>query len=120
MSSLSKAVTIHPYFQIAPGKIEEFTANFKSFIEKTATEAGCLYYNFTLNGDEAFCREGYTDGDAALAHLANVDAPLKVALSLSTLTRLEIHGPEEELEKLRGPLAGLNPAWFVWQAGVDK
>lgn len=120
MSTLAKAVTIHPYFQIYPGKIEEFTANFKSFVETTATEKGCLYYNFTLNGDEAFCREGYVDGDAALAHLTNVDAPLKKALSLSTLTRLEIHGPEEELEKMRGPLATLDPAWFVYQTGLDK
>lgn len=120
MSKLSNAVSIHPYFQIHPGKIEEFTANFVPFVEKTATEDGCLYYDFTLNGDEAFCREAYVDGDAALAHLGNVDAELKTALSISTLTRLEIHGPEAELAKMRGPLAGLAPAFFVHQTGLKK
>ena len=120
MSSLSTAVSLHPYFQIYPGKVEEFTANFPKFVEKTSSEKGCLYYDFTLNGDEAFCREGYVDGDAALAHLANVDELLKQALSISTLTRLEIHGPEAELAKMRGPLTGLDPAWFVHQSGLKK
>ncbi|MGC4016222.1 MAG: hypothetical protein QM755_17125 [Luteolibacter sp.] len=120
MTTLAKAVTIHPYFQIYPGKIEDFVANMTDFTNQTSTEKGCLYYNFTLNGDEAFCREGYVDGDAALAHLANVDAQIKRALELSTMTRLEIHGPAEELEKMRGPLAGLNPAWFVCQTGLEK
>ncbi len=118
--SLSTAVSLHPYFQIHPGKIDEFTANFPRFVEKTAGEEGCLYYDFTLNGDEVFCREAYTDGDAALFHLQNVDEILKAALSTSTLTRLEIHGPEAELAKMRGPLAGLNPAWFVHQTGLPK
>lgn len=120
MSTFAKAVTIHPYFQIQAGRIEDFVANMTDFTNQTATEEGCLYYNFTLNGDEAFCREGYVDGDAALAHLANVDAQIKKALSMSTMTRLEIHGPEEELAKMRAPLAGLNPAWFVHQTGLDK
>lgn len=118
--SLSTAVSLHPYFQIHPGKVDEFTSNFPKFVEKTATEEGCLYYDFTLNGDEAFCREAYIDGDAALHHLQNVDELLKAALSISTLTRLEIHGPEAELAKMRGPLAGLNPAWFVHQTGLPK
>lgn len=120
MSNLSSAVSLHPYFQIHPGKIEEFTANFPAFIERTSSEKGCLYYDFTLNGDEAFCREAYVDGDAALNHLSNVDDLLKKALSISTLTRLEIHGPEAELAKMRGPLAGLAPAWFVHQSGLSK
>lgn len=120
MSTHAKAVTIHPYFKIHAGKTEEFIANFADFMEKTATEAGCLYYNFTLNGDEAFCREGYLDGDAALAHIANVDGPLSRALSLSTMTRLEIHGPAAELAKMREPMAGLDVAWFVYQTGLEK
>lgn len=120
MSNLSSAVSLHPYFQIHPGKIEEFAANFPAFVERTSSEKGCLYYDFTLNGDEAFCREAYVDGDAALHHLQNVDDLLKKALSISTLTRLEIHGPEAELAKMRGPLAGLAPAWFVHQTGVSK
>ncbi|MES2476743.1 MAG: antibiotic biosynthesis monooxygenase [Verrucomicrobiota bacterium] len=120
MSQLSKAVSIHPYFQIQAGKLDAFAEVIATFIRTTSTEAGCLYYDFTLNGDEAFCREAYLDGDAALVHLENVNHVIQQALEISTMTRLEIHGPEAELEKMRGPLAALSPAWFVHQGGVDR
>lgn len=120
MGKLSTAVSIHPYFQIHPGKIEEFQKVIETFIKTTAPEEGCLYYDFTLNGDEAFCREAYTNGDTALYHLQNVDHVIKQALEIATMTKLEFHGPEAELEKMRAPLAELNPAWFVHQGGVDK
>lgn len=120
MPSLSTAVSIHPYFQIHPGQIDAFSEVIRTFIKTTGTEDGCLYYDFTLNGDEAFCREAYADGDAALFHLGNVDQVIKQALEISTMTRLEIHGPEVELEKMRGPLVALNPAWFVHQGGLDR
>jgi quinol monooxygenase YgiN len=120
MSNLSKAVSIHPYFQIYAGKIEEFQKVIAKFIETTRSEKGCVYYDFSLNGDEAFCREAYTDGDTALFHLENVGAVIEEALSISTMTRLEIHGPEAELEKMRGPLATLSPAFFIHQGGLEK
>ena len=40
--------------------------------QKTKTEAGCIYYGWTIAGDKLFCREGYVDGAAANAHLENV------------------------------------------------
>jgi hypothetical protein len=70
-----------------------------------------------VNGDEVFCREGYTDAEALLAHLENIGALLAEALKIADLTRLEVHGPASELDKLRQPLAHLNPAWFVTDAG---
>ena len=36
------------------------------------------------------------------------------------LTRLEIHGPEEELAKLREPLAHLKPQFFVLEYGFRR
>jgi hypothetical protein len=38
---------------------------------------------------------------------------LAEALKIADVIRLEIHGPAAELEKLKGPLAHLKPAWFV-------
>jgi len=32
------------------------------------------------------------------------------------LTRVEVHGPAAELEKLKKPLAHLNPKWFALEA----
>ena len=113
MSTLSNFVSIHPYFKAHPGKLEEMKASFPKFLEKTRTEEKNLFYEFTINGDEVFCREGYVGAEGALAHLDNVGELLAEALTIADLKRLEIHGPAEELEKLKAPLAHLNPVWFV-------
>jgi len=113
-------VSLHPYFRAHPGKVAQFKAAMPSFVEKTASEAKNLYYGFTVNGDEIFCREGYIGAEGILAHLENVGALLAEALKISDLTRLEVHGPASELEKLKDPLAHLNPAWFVCEAGLNR
>jgi quinol monooxygenase YgiN len=101
-----------PYFDVAEGKLDEFKALGKKFVELTRTEPGCVFYAFSFSGQTAHCREGYDDAAALLAHLDNVGAPLQEALKIAKLSRLEVHGPAAELDKLRGPLAGLDPQWF--------
>ena len=63
--------------------------------------------NVALNGLET----------GLLAHLGNVDAMLKETLKIADLVRVEVHGPAAELDKLRQPLAGLKPQWFVLEPG---
>lgn len=109
---MSNFVSLHPYFKAHPGKLEEFKSSFPAFIEKTKTEQKNLFYEFSVNGDEIFCREAYADAEGLLAHLDGVGALLAEALKRGDLIRLEVHGPAAELEKLKGPLAHLNPAWF--------
>ena len=87
---------------------------------KTSSEKKNLFYEFTVNGDEMFCREGYTDAEGVLAHLGNVGVLLAEMLTMADLTRVEVHGPAAEVEKLRQPLAHLNPAWFTVEASVKK
>ncbi|MGB0580520.1 MAG: putative quinol monooxygenase [Limisphaerales bacterium] len=118
--SNASIVSIHPYFKVQDGKLEEFKSLLPEFVAKTSTEEGCLYYHFTIDGDVVFCREAYVDGDAALAHLDNVGQLLEQALGLAELQRLELHGGEAELAKLRESLVGMNPQWFVFQDGVGS
>src|SRR6266478_9117993 len=103
MKPLSNFVSLHPYFKVHPGKIESFKAGFAAFVEKTAKEEKNLFYEFTVNGDEVFCREGYADAERLLAHLENVGALLAEALKIADLTRVEVHSPVAELEKLKEP-----------------
>ena len=117
MSSLSSFVSLHPYFKVHPGKLEAFKAGFGAFVEKTKGEPKNLFYEFSVNGDEIFCREGYDGAEALLAHLNNVGALLAEAFKISDLIRLEVHGPATELDKLRGPLAEFKPQWFVQHPG---
>lgn len=55
-----------------------------------------------------------------LAHLENVGALLEEAFKIAEITRLEVHGPEAELDKLREPLAGLNPQFFTLEFGFRR
>src|SRR5256885_15689104 len=116
----SKFVSLHPYFKAHPGKLEEIKASLPRFGDKTATEKQNLFYDFTMNGDELFCREAYENAEGLLAHLENVGALLAEAMKMADLTRIEVHGPDAELEKLKKPLAHLNPAWFTLQHALEK
>ncbi len=119
MNPLANFVSLHPYFKMHPGKIGEFRARMDEMVERTRLEEKNLFYEFTLQGDdEAFCREGYVDAAGLLTHLGNVDAPLKAALNVADLTRLEVHGPAAELDQLRGALADLHATWFTIACGV--
>jgi len=114
------ACSIHPYFKIAPGQNEAFRALARQFVERTRTEPGCLCYGFSFDGDAAHCREAYQSAQALLAHLANVDDLIAESLKIAAISRIEVHGPAAELEKLRGPLADLNPQYFTLECGVRR
>lgn len=98
--------------------MEAFKALGPKFVERTRTESGCLHYAFSFNGNYAHCREGYVNAEALLAHLENVGALLGEALKIAKIVRLEVHAPTAEVEKLRGPMAALNPQFFVLEPGI--
>ena len=120
MATQDTCCTIVPYFKVPSGNLDTFKGLCEKFIGKTNNEPQCLYYGFSFDGDLAHCREGYKNADGLLAHLDNVGDLLEEALKISDLTRLEVHGPEAELEKLRGPLAELNPQYFVLEFGFRR
>jgi quinol monooxygenase YgiN len=113
-------VSFHPYFKVHSGKRDAIGAMLPRFVAKTTTEKEMLFYEFSWNGDELFCREAYENAEGLLAHLENVDALLTEALKMADLARIEVHRPAAELEKLKKPLAHLNPAWFMLARALEK
>lgn len=110
-----------PYFKVAEGRLEEFKGLFKEFMEITEkNEPNCLYYGFSIKDDVMHCREGYADSEAVLAHIENAGSKLGEALKICEIVRLEVHGPEAELAKLRGHLADLNPEYYVLEYGFRR
>jgi len=120
MSTCDKCCSIAPCFKIANGQIIRFKNLCEQFVTRTSKEEKCLYYGFSFNGNEAYCREGYQDAEGLLMHLDNVDDLLQQALDMAEIIRLEIHGPEEELKKLYGPLAQFNPQFFILEYGFRR
>jgi hypothetical protein len=117
MATQDKCVTIVPYFTVPSGKMDAFKRLCEQFVEKSKSEPKCLYYGFSFYEDQVHCREGYADAEGVLAHLESVGPLLGEALKIADLTRLEIHGPEEELAKLREPLAHLKAQFFTLECG---
>lgn len=113
-------VTLVPYFKVHDGQLDAFKAACPAFIERAKTEDKMLHYGFSFSNDEAHCREGYADADGVLAHLENVGDLLQEALKIADITRLEVHGPAGELDKLREPLADLNPQYFTLECGIRR
>jgi len=120
MSTQDTCCTLVPYFTVEPTQLNAFKTLCEQFVEKTRNEPQCLHYAFSFLENRAHCREGYESADALLNHLDNVGAILEQALQISALERLEVHGPEDELAKLREPLAGLNPQFFVLGDGFRR
>ncbi len=120
MATTDRAVSIHPYFKVPDGKLDAFKEICRQFMAATAREQRCLYYGFSFNGNEVHCREAYDDAEGALAHLENVGAILAEATKVAEIARLEIHGIEEELAKLRGPLADINVTYFTLEYGIRR
>lgn len=112
--------TIVPYFEVHAGKLDAFKGLCQKMVDQTTDEPKCLYYGFSFDGNTVHCREGYADAEGLLHHLKRIDPLLQEALQIADLTRLEIHGPEQELDRLRQPLAALNPRFFVLEYGIRK
>ena len=120
MATQDKCCTIAPYFRVHDGELDSFRELCVKLVEKTDDEAKCLYFGFSFDGNQVHCREGYEDANGLLAH-ANSVAPLfEEALKIAEITRLEVHGPKEELAKLREPLSKLNPRFFTLEYGFRR
>jgi hypothetical protein len=120
MATDDKCVTIVPYFKLHAGKIEDFKKVCQQFVELSRNEPKCLFYGWSFDGDNVHCREGYEDASGLLEHLDHVGSLLPELFKLGDVTRLEIHGPKEELEKLRGPLADFKPQYFTLEYGFRR
>ena len=114
------SVSLHPYFKAHAGQQAACHALLPAFVAATQPDKDCLYYEFTAHEDEIFCREAYSTGAAALAHLQTVGPLLDELLKIADLTRLEIHAPEADLVLLKPALAALNPTWFTTVLGIRR
>ena len=112
--------TLVPYFEVPSENLAAFKALGAKFLEKTRNEPDCMHYAFSFSGNIAHCREGYANAEALLHHLDTVSGPLGEALQLAKIIRLEVHAPAAEVEKMKAPLAALNPQFFILEPGIRR
>ena len=66
MDRLSGFVSLHPYFKVPPDKLAVLKGILPEFVAKTRHETWNYFYEFTVNDDIVFCREGYVNAEALL------------------------------------------------------
>ena len=120
MATQDRCVSIHPYFKVSEGKLDAFRDLCERFVSTTSPEPKCFFYGFSFNGNEVHCREAYEDAEGLLAHLDSVGPLLEEASKISEIARLEVHGVEGELAKLRGPMAALPVTYFTLDYGFRR
>lgn len=120
MIALDTCCTLVPYFEIEEGQLAAFKALATELVTRTRTEPGCVHYAFSFSGNVAHCREGYIDAAALLAHRDNVAELIGQALKISKIIKFEVHAPEVEIDKLRGPMASRNTQFFVLEEGFRR
>ena len=112
MATNDTCCTIVPYFQVQAGHLTNSRRCASGSWQRPGRSPTALYYGFCFDDHTAHCREGYVDAAGLLAHLENVGALLEEAFKIAEITRLEVHGPASELDKLREPLAALDPQFL--------
>lgn len=112
--------TLVPYFEVQDGQLDAFKALASQLVARTRTEPGCMHYAFSFSGNVAHCREGYEDAAALLAHAGNVAELMGQAMKISKIVRFEVHAPEAEIDKLRGPMGSRNLQFFVLEEGFRR
>ena len=105
--------TVGAYFNVMPGNMQAFEQLVDQFVEKTRHENGIRYYGWSFMGQEVHCRQGYLNAEGLLEHAANVGDLFREALKIADCAKLAIHGPEDELAKLKDPLSGFGPQFYV-------
>lgn len=112
MTIEDKWCTVDAYFSVKPGNEEAFEDVVNRFVRETRNESGIRYYGWSTSGQEVHCRQGYLNAEGFLEHAANVGRLFEEAMTISDCSRLAIHGPEDELEKLREPMAEIPLQYF--------
>ena len=105
MSLDTTMVSIHPYFSIKEGKMDQCIALLEEILVITKSkEPDCLFFNITTCGsDKAFVREAYRNGAAAVNHLKNMGHMIPKIYEVADI-KVQVHGPAKEIEPLKAIL----------------
>ena len=95
-------VTWHPYFTVSDWT--RARAAMEGMLAVARKEAStCMYYGFTVSGDQLFCRAAYSDSAGIIAHFEAAGQYLDQLTddAVATVDEISLHGPADELEACR-------------------
>ena len=114
----SNFVSLHPDLKVHPGNLDTVRTLLLRFVEKTVNERG-IFSTGSVSTAMKCSAAKVTKAPKALLRISTMlGALLSEMLKVADLTRVELHGPAYDLEKLKRPLAHMNPAWFALEAAT--
>lgn len=109
-------LSIMTYYKIH--RRDPFLQSCRRMKEHAQRDQGVKYYGFAVSGDEAVCKEGHASVASFLAHLRNVEGYFFNAMSAATITNMEAHGPQAEVDLLRDTLRDLLASHWAYVDGA--
>ena len=115
-------VSIIPVFKVKQGcnmsDCQPFLSECARLVKEK--EPNCLTYSVVTQSNGIFAlREAYRSADDLLYHLDVVGQTLTKLAEYSDVVELDIHGPEDQLERLTHRLGHFNPKlWKLQRGGV--
>jgi quinol monooxygenase YgiN len=103
--------TMMPHFIIKDWKTAK--PLMQEIIEAANDEPGCTYFGWEKSNNRLIARETFFDGDSMKAHVEKVRPLLdKLVAGPAELEKLEIHGPEIQVEKVKPVTDTFMPQYF--------
>ena len=111
---MSAVVTVIGYFDIPTGNADPFRANCEAMLALRDKEPGHLATAYSFDKDTtATSREDYENAEAVIRHMELGRHIYESTTGLVDITRVEVHGPAAELEKLDALFSDLSPRFYV-------
>ncbi|MEM7319198.1 MAG: hypothetical protein AAF408_09275 [Pseudomonadota bacterium] len=109
------------YFSIPQENAAKFRKNCAAMIDLKDREPGHLASAYSFAGEgQAVSREDYDSADAVLKHMEIGQHVFESTRELVEITAVEIHGPAQELARLREPFSAMSPRYFVTEFGFRR
>jgi len=106
-----ESVSMITYYEVRD--MDSFANLTVEIAEAKKLESPVLSCSFSFNGNQVMCKESYDTADSAKAHLDSSAALTKRAAESADILKVEVMGPEEQLEKLRETFNEVNVMFWA-------
>merc|ERR1719482_2032539 len=106
-----ESVSMITYYEVRD--MDTFANLTVEIAEAKKTEPSVIACSFSFNGNQVMCKEAYESADAAKTHLEQSALLAKRAAESADILKVEVMGPEEQLEKLREAFNDVNVMFWA-------
>jgi hypothetical protein len=111
ISKADESVSMITYYEVRD--MDTFANLTVEMAETKKAEPTVLACSFSFNGNQVMCKESFESADSAKVHLDATGPMAKRAAESADIIKVEVMGPEEQLEKLRESFNDVNVMFWA-------